>query len=192
MHPTLPLYRTRAPAVRRPFVLLFLPLLLVLVAASPLDAQSWRVQGAWVAGHAGGAVVGAEWREPLGPEPELPLPGRPEEGPIEVGTRNWLFTGMGGLGINFAPPAEGHDVRPLLYGHAGVLYRTESSILSRVGAVGLFYVPAGAVGPAALVETAGVIHLQVGALHTDRGWMGHGALAVSLRFLCDILCGAGA
>jgi len=155
-----------------------------------LEAQSWRVQGAWVAGHVGGVVVGGEWRHPLGPEPELPLPGFGDtDGPIEVSTRNWLLTGMVAGGVNLAPAADEGDVRPLIYGHGGVLYRTGSSILSRVGAVGAFYVPAKAVGPVALVEAAGVIDLQAGVLHTDSGWRGHGALAVSLSFLGDVFGG---
>ena len=154
-------------------------------SAGPAEAQSWRVQGAWVAGHVGGALVGAEWRHPLGAEPELPLPGV-GDGPIEIATRNWLLTGMVAGGVNLAPPAGKGDVRPLIYGHGGVVYRRES-ILSRVGAVGVFYVPAGAVGPAALIEAAGVIDLQGGVLYTDAGWRGHAALTVSLRFLADIL-----
>jgi hypothetical protein len=157
---------------------------------SSAEAQSWRIQGAWVAGHVGGAVLGAEWRRPLGPEPELPLPGvGDQDGPIEVSTRNWLFTGMVAGGVNVAPPENEGDVRPLIYGHGGVLYRTGSSIVSRVGAVGAFYAPAGAVGPAALIEAGGVIDLQGGVLYTDAGWKGHGALTISLSFLHDIFGG---
>jgi hypothetical protein len=157
------------------------------VAPGSAEAQSWRIQGAWVAGHVGGAVLGGEWRHPLGPEPELPLPGvGGADGPIEVSTRNWLLTGMVAGGVNFAPPEDEGDVRPLIYGHGGVLYRTGSSIVSRAGVIGAFYVPAGAVGPAALIEAAGVITLQGGVLYTDAGWRGHGALAVSIRFLSDI------
>ncbi|HZD04089.1 MAG TPA: hypothetical protein VE173_04200 [Longimicrobiales bacterium] len=165
-------------------------LLTVLVAPPKARAQSWRVQGAWVAGHVGGIVVGAEARHPVGPEPPLPLPGV-EAGPVEVAVRNWILTGMAAGGVNLATPAGEDDVQPLFYGHAGVLYRTGSDVLSRVGAVGLFYVPAGAVGPAALLEAAGVIDLQGGALYTSTGWRGHAALTLSLHFLCDVLCGGG-
>lgn len=163
----------------------------VAAAAPSVEAQSWRVQGAWVAGHVGGAVLGAEVREPLGPEPELPLPGRAGEGPVEAATRNWMLTLMFAGGLNATPPEARHTIRPLAYGHVGLLYRTGSSILSRVGGVGLFYVPAGAAGPAALVEAAGVISLQGGVLHTRRGWRGHAGLTVSLRFLDDLVGGSG-
>lgn len=178
-----------APFARMPLRLGVGALLVALSSAAvpeSVQAQSWRVQGAWVAGHVGGTVVGAEWRHPLGAEPELPLPGV-GDGPIEITTRNWLLTGMVAGGVNLAPPAGKGDVRPLIYGHGGVIYRRESSILSRVGAVGAFYVPAGAIGPAALLEAAGVIDLQGGLLYTDAGWRGHAALTVSLRFLADIL-----
>lgn len=176
----------------RPRALRATPLLLTMLVLPPaLHAQSWRLQGAWVAGHVAGVVVGGEFRDPLGPEPELPLPGVVGAGPIEVTTRNWILTGMVGGGVNVGPPEGEDDVQPLFYGHGGVVYRTGSDLLSRVGAVGLFYVPAGAVGPAALVEAAGAIDLQAGPLYTNRGWKGHAALTISARFLCDILCGGG-
>lgn len=168
-----------------------LAVLLLLAAAGGAEAQSWRAQGAWVAGYVGGVVVGAESRHPLGPEPELPLPGRPGEGPIEMGSRDWILTGMVAAGVNVATPEGEDDVQPLFYAHGGVLYRTASEIVSRVGVVGLFYVPAGAVGPAAFVEAAGVAAVQGGVLYTDRGWRGHAALSLSLRFVCDIVCGGG-
>lgn len=104
-------------------------------------------------------------------------------------TRDWMLTGMLAGGLNIATPEGEDDVQPLVYGHGGVLYRTGSSVLSRAGVVGVFYVPAGAVGPAALVEAAGVIGVQGGILYTDRGWRGHGALTVALRFLGDLLGG---
>jgi hypothetical protein len=178
----------RSIAGVRPATPVLLVAISLLASTSPARAQSWRIQGAWVAGHVGGVLVGGEVREPLGPEPEIPLPGV-TEGPIEVATRNWILTAMAAGGVNLAPPKDEEDLQPLVYTHVGVVYRTGSALLSRVGAVGVFYVPVGAIGPAALVEAAGVIDLQAGALYTSRGWRGHGALTISLRFLCDVLCG---
>ena len=76
----------------------------------------------------------------------------------------------------------------LVYGHAGILYRTGSSLITNVGLVAVGYVPVEAFGPAALVEAADLIDVQAGVLHTSRGWMGHTALTISTRFLCDIVC----
>ena len=55
----------------------------------------------------------------------------------------------------------------------------------RVGLVGVFYLPAGAVGPAARVELQDVAVVQA-------GWMIgvglHVALEVAARFVCDLVC----
>ncbi len=164
--------------------------LVVLVAgARPAEAQSIRLQGGWVAGHVGGVALGVEGRTPIGPEPPLPLPGRPGSGPVEAPTRPWLLTAMVAPGLNAATPDGDPDVDWLVYGHGGVLYRTGSSLITNVGLVGAFYLPVKAVGPAALLEAADLIDVQAGVLHTPRGWMGHSALTVSLRFLKDILGG---
>ena len=164
----------------------------VLLAAAPIDghAQSWRTQAAWVAGQVGGATVGAEFREGLGGEPELPLPGRAGQGPIEVSSQSWYLSLMAAGGLNFiAPGDEGDELEPLVYTHAGLLYRTKSKLIGYAGVVAAAYFPVGAVGPAALVEAADVVDLQVGALHADGAWHGHAALTVSLRFLVDIFGG---
>lgn len=163
--------------------------LLLAVAAVPAEAQSVRLQGGWVAGHVGGVALGVEGRTPIGPEPDIPLPGRPGSGPITAPTRPWLLTAMVAPGLNAATPDGDPDVDWLVYGHAGVLYRTGSALISNVGVVGAFYLPVEAVGPAALVEAADLIDVQLGVLHTPRGWMGHSALTVSMRFLSDILGG---
>jgi hypothetical protein len=92
-------------------------------------------------------------------------------------------------GVNFATPDDEPDVQGLLYAHGGILYRTGSALVTNVGAVVAAYVPVAAVGPAALVEAADVIDLQAGVLHTSRGWMGHTALTVSLRFFSDVVGG---
>jgi hypothetical protein len=162
---------------------------ILLLSVEGVSAQSWRLQGAWVAGTVGGPLVGVEMREPLGGEPDLPLPGVEREGPMVMESRDWIFTGMVGAGLNAAPPGGESRVRPLFYGHAGIVYRTGSALISRVGLVGAGYVPDWAVGPAALIEAAGVIDLQAGALRTDPGWRGHVALTVSMAFLCDLVCG---
>ncbi len=161
-------------------------------AAAPTDsaAQSWRAHGAWVSGHVAGGAFGPEFRRPLGEEPPLPLPGTPGSGPVEVASRVWHLTGMLGVGVNGAPPAEsGRGVEPLLYAHAGLLYRTGRSIPGYVGVVAAAYVPAGAVGPAAYVEAADVAALQLGAMHGHGAWHGHAALSLSMRFLRDVLGG---
>ncbi|MGD2070467.1 MAG: hypothetical protein PVI57_17460 [Gemmatimonadota bacterium] len=164
-------------------------LVALLAVGAPAEAQSVRAQGAWVAGHVGGLTFGLEARQPIGPEPELPLPGRPGGGPIEAPTRRWVLSGMLAGGVNFATPDDEPDVQGLLYAHGGILYRTGSALVTNVGAVVAAYVPVAAVGPAALVEAADVIDLQAGVLHTSRGWMGHTALTVSLRFFSDVVGG---
>ncbi len=152
------------------------------------DAQSWRIQGSWVAGQVGGGVVGAELRRPLGAPPPLPLPGVPGSGPVEVRSRAWHLTGMLGIGANAAPPPESSGgVDPLVYLHGGVLYRTGRSVPGYLGLVAASYVVVGAVGPAAFVEAADVAALQIGLLHGDGAWRGHAALSLGLRFLCDIV-----
>lgn len=108
---------------------------------------------------------------------------------MEAPTRPWVFSGMVAAGVNGATPAGDADVEALLYAHGGILRRTGSSLVTNVGGVVAAYLPVGAVGPAALVEAADLITLQAGVLHTSRGWMGHTALAVSVRFLADIVGG---
>lgn len=159
--------------------------------AQPLTAQapSLRTQIGWVAGHVAGATVGVETRIPLGAKPPLPLPGRGGTGPIVAATRRWTLTGMFTVGLNAAPPERDGDanaVEGLGYAHAGVMYRTGSSLPNAIGGVVALYFPVDAVGPALIVEATDLIALQGGALRTNRGWMGHAALSVSVRFLDDI------
>jgi len=164
----------------------------VLAGAAPVQAQSWRVQGAWVAGEVGGALIGAEFRRPLGSEPPLPLPlpGRAGSGPIEAPSRAWHLTGMAGLGVNGAPAAAtGRSVEPLGYLHAGVLYRTGRSVPGYLGVVGAGYLPASSWGPALVVEAQDVAALQVGAMYGREAWRGYVALALVIRFLEDVLGG---
>lgn len=184
--------RRRRPLPRR-FVPALLPAVLLalgtlLASAEHVHAQSWRAHAAWVAGQVAGAAVGFENRRPLGPEPELPLPGRPGGGPVEAPSRNWHLTAMGAAGVNFAAPGDagGDETEPLFYAHAGVLYRTGSTVPGYVGVVGAAYLHAGAVGPAVLIEAADIITLQAGVLRTSGAWHGHAALGVSLRFLGDV------
>jgi hypothetical protein len=172
----------------RPSALVFV-LVAFLATAPAADGQSFRAQASWTAGHVGGLVLGLDGRKPLGPGPELPLPGAAGRGPVEAPTRPWVLTGMVGLGINVAPPDEDPDVEALLQGHGGLLYRTGSSLVTAVGGVVVVYLPQGAVGPAAVVEAADLIDLQTGLLSTDRGWMGHLALTVAVSFVNDILGG---
>ena len=157
-------------------------------APSEAQAQSWRVQGGWVAGQVGGGVLGPELRRPLGQE--LPLPGISGSGPMEVVSRAWHLTGMLAVGANLAtPPESGGGIDPLVYLHVGVLYRTGRALPGFVGLVAASYVTVGAVGPAAFVEAADVAAVQVGMLHGDGAWRGHLALNVGLRFLRDVLSG---
>ena len=157
---------------------------------SEAAAQSWRVQGSWVAGQVGGGILGPELRRPLGEEPPLPLPGISGSGPVEVVSRAWHLTGMLAVGANLAtPPESSGSVDPLVYLHGGVLYRTGRSLPGFVGLVAASYVTVGAVGPAAFVEAADVAAVQVGMLHDDGAWREHLALNVGLRFLRDVLSG---
>ena len=158
--------------------------------ASEIHAQSWRIQGSWVAGQVGGGVLGPEFRRPLGEEPPLPLPGMPGSGPVEVASRAWHLTGMIGVGANAAPPpGSSGSIEPLVYLHGGVLYRTGRAVPGYVGLVAASYLTVGAVGPAAFVEAADVAAIQLGVLHGDGAWRGHVALNVGLRFLRDVLGG---
>lgn len=160
----------------------------LLGSANHAHAQSWRAHAAWVAGQVAGAAVGLENRRPLGPEPELPLPGRPGGGPIEAHSRNWHLTAMGAAGVNVAAPGDDGDdeTKPLFYAHAGILYRTGAVVPGYIGVVGAAYIHAGAVGPAALIEAADIITLQAGVLRASGAWHGHVALGVSLPFLGDL------
>jgi len=171
----------RAPRPRRLACVLAAGVLLALPASG--HAQSWRIQGAWVGGHVAGGLIGVEGRQPLGSPPPLPGSG---VGPIEVGTRDWMLTGMLGAGVNFAPAGSAR-VLPIFYVHGGVLYRTGSDVLSRVGVGGLSYIRAKAVGPALLLELAGVVDVEAGVLHTPAGWKPNVGLAVAVSFLRDIL-----
>ena len=161
--------------------------LAALAAPEHASAQSVRLQLPWVAGEVAGALVGVEGRRPIGPEPEIPLPGVPGAGPVEVGTRDWMLTGMVGAGANFRPADGGVDL--LLQAHMGVLRRTGSELVSRAGLVVVGYLPAEAIGPAARVGAfSGAVELQAGALRAGGGWRGHIALDVSGRFICDLFC----
>jgi len=175
-----------APAslrVRRPRgVACFLAVSLLLAFPASGHAQAWMVQGAWVDGHVAGGLFGAEGRYLLGLPPALP---GSSPGPIEVTTRNWMLTGMVGAGVN-VNPAGSARVRPAFYVHAGVLRRTGSDMLTRVGVVGAAYIKAEAVGPAVLLEFAGVADLKVGVLHTSTGWRPNVSLAVGLAILSDL------
>jgi hypothetical protein len=165
-------------------------LLSLLPAAEEVGAQSWRMQGSWVAGEVGGGIIGPELRRPMGGAPPLPLPGTAASGPLEVTSSAWHATGMVGLGANGVPsPGSGGGIDPLVYLHAGVLYRTGRSLPGYVGLVAASYISLGSVGPAALLEAADVAAVQFGFLYGDRAWRGHVALTIGLRFLRDVLGG---
>jgi len=164
----------------------------VLASHGPVEAQSWRAQGALVAGEVGGALIGPEFRRPLGSEPPLPLPmpGRAGSGPIEAPSRAWHLTAMAGLGVNGAPaPATGRAVEPLGYLHAGVLYRTGRAVPGYLGVVAAGYVPASTWGPALVVEAQDVAALKAGTLYGREAWRGYFALSFVIRFLEDVLGG---
>lgn len=157
---------------------------LVFAVPTAARAQSPRVQGAWVDDNVAGALFGVEVRRPLGSAPPIPGPG--STGPIVSGTRNWIFTGMAGLGANFAP-RDGSGTDALFYAHLGVLYRTGSDLLPRVGLVAADYIKARALGPMLLVEVEGVIDAEAGAFHTPLGWRAGVGINVALRFLSDLM-----
>jgi hypothetical protein len=171
--------------LRRAAVGLAAGLLLALPLPTAVAAQSYRVQGAWVGGNVAGALFGVEFRHLLGSAPPIPGTG---SGPLVAGTRNWMLTGMAGVGANFAP-RDASGVLPLFYAHLGVLHRTGSDLVPRVGLVAADYLRARALGPQLLVELEGVVDAQVGAFHTPDGWKAGVSVAVALRFLQDILGG---
>lgn len=156
-------------------------LLLSGLLAAPAAGQSPRLQVAWVDDQVLGPLVGIEGRTPIGSEPE-----QPASGPIVMQTRDWMLTGEAAVGVNLNP--DDADVEVLLYLHGGVLYRTGSDMLSRVGGVVAAYLPAGVVGPAARVELAGAVDVQAGWLFKRGHGHLHLALDVSTRFLCDLFC----
>ena len=151
---------------------------LALVAPAPAAAQySARLQAPWVKDHVAGVLIGLETREPIGS-----VPPRPAEGPRVLETRDWMFTGMAGVGFNFDPPPD-HDYWLLLQAHAGLLYRLDGPLEPRVGAVLALYLPAGVAGPAARLELMDVAVVQAGWMF-DAG--PHVALEVASRFLLDL------
>jgi hypothetical protein len=156
-------------------------LLLALPAAA--QAQSWRIQGAWVGDHVAGALVGVEVRHLLGAPPPLPGAG---SGPVAAGTRDWMLTGMAGAGVNLAPAGTA-SVAPIFYAHAGLLRRTGGDVLTRVGVLAAGYIRAKAVGPEVFAELEGVADVQAGALHTPGGWRAAVGVTVALRFFRDVL-----
>lgn len=155
---------------------------LLLAGPAGVHAQSWQAQGAWVSHHVAGALLGIEGRQLLGSPPPLPGMGG---GPVVAGTRDWMLTGMLGAGVNLNP-AGSASVAPIFYGHLGVLYRTGSDVLSRVGVVGAGFMRARAFGPEVLLELEGVVDVQAGALHTPGGWKPGVSVGVAVRFLGDI------
>jgi hypothetical protein len=97
---------------------------------------------------------------------------------------------MLGVGANAAPPPDARgSIAPLVYLHAGVLYRTGRSVPGYVGLVAASYLTVGAVGPAVTLEAADVAAVQLGVLHADGAWRGHAALNLAVRFLRDVLGG---
>lgn len=180
MNHFLPRASRRAARHRLPAWVFAFGLLLAVPASG--RAQSWQVQGDWVGGRVGGVLVGVEGRHLLGSPPPLPGSGT---GPIEVATSDWMLTGMLGLGVNFAPPGSA-DVLPIYYVHAGVLHRTGSDVLTRVGVVGISHIRARTVGPALVAELAGVVDVKAGMLHTPAGWKPGLGLGVALAFIRDI------
>ena len=147
-------------------------------AARPVEAQySGRLQAPWVKDHVAGILIGLETREPIGGVPD-----QPAEGPRVIETRDWMFTGMAGIGLNFDPPPD-HDYPLLLQAHAGVLYRLDGGLEPRVGAVLVLYLPAGVAGPAARLEVMDVAAVQAGWMF-DAGL--HVGLEVAYRFLLDL------
>ena len=152
---------------------------LALAAAEPAAAQySIRLQAPWVHDHVAGVVIGLETREPIGR-----VPPQPAEGPRIIATRDWMFTGMGAVGVNFdsSPDDRSHV---LIQAHAGVLRRLSGDLEPRVGVVGVLFLPVGLVGPAARVELMDVAVVQAGWMF-DAG--AHIALEVAARFVCDLV-----
>ena len=147
--------------------------------AAAAAQHSVRLQAPWVNGHVAGVLIGLEVREPIG---RVPPP--PEPGPRVIATRDWTLTGMLGAGVNLNPPPD-HDFPGLFQLHGGVMRRLSGDLEPRVGLVGVFYLPAGAVGPAARVELQDVAVVQAGWL-IDAGL--HVALEVAARFVCDLVC----
>lgn len=176
--------RARPRGLRRAALALAAGLLFALPGAA--RAQSYRVQGAWVDGNVTGALFGLEVRRLLGSAPPIPGMG---SGPVVAGTHDWMLTGMAGVGANFAPRKDSGTV-PLVFAHLGVLHRTGSDKVPRVGLVVADYIRARAVGPQLLVELEGVIDAEVGAFHTPIGWRAGVGLNISLHFLGDILGGS--
>ena len=154
---------------------------LALATAEPADAQwSLRAQGVWVKDHVAGFVIGGEVREPLGA-----VPPQPAEGPRVIATRDWMLTGMAGIGLNFNPPPD-HDTPLLLQAHGGFMYRLAGNLEPRVGVVAALYMPAGVAGPAIRGEVMDVAVVQAGWMF-DAGL--HVALEVAARFLQDLAGG---
>jgi hypothetical protein len=172
----------RRPIAARTGATLLLAAALVLPSAT--DAQSPRLQGAWVNDQAAGVLFGLEARGPIG-GPETYVD---SNGITRQRTRNYLWTVEGAAGLNLNRPGPG-NVDPLFYVHGGVLYRTGNDMFSRVGGVVAAYVPDAMVGPAARLEVAGVIDVQAGYLFGNGGGAVHLALDISYRFFRDLFGG---
>ena len=147
--------------------------------ARPVAAQaSWRIQTVWVDDAVLGAVVGLEVRQPIGAVPPQPV-----DGPRILATRDWMVTGMVGVGLNFNGPGT-RDMEGLLNGHLGILRRLGGDLEPRVGVVLFGYAPAGATGLAGRAEVMDVAVLTAG-MSFDGGLMV--GVEVVGRFLMDIV-----
>ena len=130
-------------------------------------------------GHVLGLLMGPEIRQPVG---RLPPP--PAAGLRVIATRDWMITGMVGLGVNLDPSSD-RSVEGLVYAHVGMLRRLSGALEPRAGFVAVAFLPAGAAGPAARVELLDVAIMQGGWLF-DGGL--HLAAEVPWAFVCDLFC----
>ncbi len=153
---------------------------LMLTWAPSAESQtSWRIQSAWVNDHVLGLTIRVEARKPIGGVG--PLTG---DGPIGEVDRDWMLTGMIGAGANFNGPGT-RGLEQLFYVHAGVLRKLGWGVEPRVGLVGMALLPAGSVGPAAMMDVMDIATVRL-------GWMFDGGAAVQIevvgRFVCDLVC----
>jgi hypothetical protein len=140
----------------------FLVLMGTAVAGSaqerPRD-HTWRTQAAWLDAREPAVMVAVETRAPLGGPGLLPGEGS-AEGPVIIGTGDWLLSGMFAGGVTFAETS-GRHVSLTATGQLGVMRRLDGKV-DRVGLFAFGGLSPEAAGPVLRAEMKDTAGLQAG------------------------------
>jgi hypothetical protein len=141
------------------FALLLGPVGALGACVTPVAAQSWRAELAFLDTWRPAVAVAYEWRTPIGGEPPLPGPDTP--GPVFSEVRDWLLSAMLGAGVTFARVKDA-DVSPTAMAQVGVLRRLPGGLEPRGGIYAFGAVRPEGFGPVLRFEVKDVIGIQAG------------------------------